>query len=311
MPRRGLIFHAREKAVTATLITAAAFSVFVTIAIIAVLFSEAARFFALPDVSLTEFLTSTKWDPLASANPSFGMWPLVTGTLMVTVISALVSIPFGLVTAVYLSEYASPRVRNTLKPLLEVLAGIPTVVYGFFALTIITPFFLQQPASIFTPEGQANLFSQYNSTAAGIAVGIMCLPTVVSLSEDALRAVPRALREGAYGLGATRFDVSIKVVVPAALSGVIAAFILAIARAVGETMIVTIAAGASANMAFDPTEGAQTMTAFMVRIFLGDATFGSVEYHSSYAIGATLFAMTLFLTLLGNFVLRKFREAYD
>jgi phosphate transport system permease protein len=305
--RRGILFKAREAATYTAITAAAAFSVFVTLAIIGVLFSEASRFFALPEVSALEFFTSAEWNPL-QGDKSFGMWPLVTGTLMVTAISALVSIPLGLVTAIYLSEYASPRLRSAVKPTLEILAGIPTVVYGFFALTIITPFFLQRPATLLSGD---RIFAGYNSTAAGIAVGIMCLPTVVSLSEDALRAVPRSLREGAFAMGATRFDVSVKVVLPAALSGVIAAFILAIARAIGETMIVAIAAGQNAQLATDPTEGSQTMTAYMVQIFLGDATFGSVEYHSSYAVGATLFVMTLALTLLGNIVLRRFRETYE
>ena len=308
--RQGALFRAREHAIFAALVACAAFSIFVTIAIIAVLFSEAARFFSLPDVSIVEFLTSTEWNPLQGTDRSYGMWPLVTGTLMVTAISALVSVPLGVITAIYLSEYARPRVRAVLKPILEILAGIPTVVYGFFALTIITPIFLQKPIELITGKPGASVFELYNSTAAGIAVGIMCLPTVVSLSEDALRAVPRSLREGAYGLGATRFDVAVRVVFPAALSGIVAACILAIARAVGETMIVAIAAGQSAQIATDPTQGSQTMTAYMVQIFLGDATFGSVEYHSSYAVGATLFTMTLALTLIGNWVLRRFREVY-
>ncbi len=307
---RGTLFRAREAMTTGALVACGGFSILITIAIVAVLLVEAARFFEFDQITLVDYLTGTTWNPLLGGE-DFGMWPLVSGTIMVTLIASAVALPLGLITAVYLSEYAHPRIRATVKPVLEVLAGIPTVVYGFFALTIISPYFLQGVASIFTSGPDENVFDLYNSTAAGIAVGIMCLPTVVSLSEDALRAVPRSLREGAHGLGATKFDVSVRVVVPAALSGVIAAFLLAIARAVGETMIVALAAGGAAQLALDPTEGSQTMTAYIVQIFLGDATFGSVEYHSSYAIAATLFIMTLALTILGNIVLRKFREAYD
>jgi len=298
----------RESLIFSSLILCAAFSILITTSIVYILFIESYHFFTeFEQVSLWGYLTGLEWNPLLGADKKFGMWPLVTGTLMVTAIAAVIALPVGLITAVYLSEYAPTRVRAVLKPVLEILAGIPTVVYGFFALAIITPA-LRSSSEALTGD---KIFDYFNSTSAGIAVGILCIPTVCSLSEDALRAVPRALREGAYGLGATKFDVSVKVVVPAALSGVIAAFLLAIARAIGETMIVALAAGGMARLATNPAEGSQTMTAYMVQIFLGDAPHGSVEYYSSYAIGGTLFVITLFLTLVGNFILKKFREEYE
>lgn len=298
----------RESLIFSSLVLCAAFSILVTTSIVYILFSESYHFFSeFEEVSLWKYLSGGEWNPLLGADKKFGMWPLVSGTLMVTAISAMIALPVGLITAVYLSEYAPTRVRAVLKPVLEVLAGIPTVVYGFFALAVITPA-LRSGSEALTGD---KLFEYFNSTSAGIAVGILCLPTVCSLSEDALRAVPRSLREGAYGLGATKFDVSVKVVVPAALSGVIAAFLLAIARAIGETMIVALAAGGMARLATNPAQGSQTMTAYMVQIFLGDAPHGSVEYYSSYAIGATLFIITLGLTLLGNYILKKFREEYE
>jgi phosphate transport system permease protein len=238
---------------------------------------------------------------LLGAQKHFGIWPLICGTLLVTGVAMLFALPFGLITAIYLSEYAPRRLRGVIKPVLEILAGIPTVVYGFFALTVITP------GLQWLNDG----FEIYNVCSAGIAVGIMCLPIVCSLSEDALRAVPRSLREGAYGVGATKFDVSVKVVVPSALSGIVAAFLLAIARAVGETMIVALAAGNMARLTLDPRESAQTMTAYMVQIFLGDASNFGPEYLSSYAVAATLFVMTLGLTLLGHQIRVRFREAYQ
>ncbi len=259
------------------------------------------------EVRITEFLFGLEWNPLLGADKNFGMWPLVSGTLLVAVLSAGISIPLGLITAIYLSEYAPRRLRAFLKPVLEVLAGIPTVVYGFFALTVITPT-LRGVAEFLTGEP---IFEAYNAMSAGIAVGIMCLPIVTSLSEDALQAVPRSLREGAYACGGTKFDVSVKVVVPAALSGVIAAFLLAIARAVGETMAVSLAAGGLANLTANPAESIQTMTAWMVQIFLGDASNFGPEYRSAYAIASVLFVMTLGLTIIGGRVLAKFREEYE
>jgi phosphate transport system permease protein len=286
--------------VLTSLLLCGGFSIFITIAIICVLFSEAVKFFGLPDVTLTEFLFGTEWNPLLGSKKHFGIWPLISGTLLVTAVAMLIALPFGLITAVFLSEYAPRRLRAVLKPVLEVLAGIPTVVYGFFALTVITP----RLQSIWSGV------EVYNALSAGIAVGIMCLPIVCSLSEDALQAVPRSLREAAYGVGGTKFDVSVKVVIPAALSGIIAAFLLAIARAVGETMIVALAAGNMARLTLNPAESSQTMTAYMVQIFLGDASNFGPEYLSSYAVAAMLFLMTFLLTVMGHIIRVRFREVY-
>ncbi len=280
---------------------AATFSIFVTGTIIVILTKETLGFFAFPDVTLGEFFGSFEWNPLLGSEKHFGIWPLVSGTLLVMAIAASFALPIGLITAVYLSEYASPRIRSVLKPALEILAGIPTVVYGFFALTVITPM-LQK----LTPA-----FGSYNAMSAGLATGIMVLPIVCSMSEDSLRAVPRSLRDGAFALGGTRFDVSVKVVIPAALSGIVAAFLLAISRAVGETMIVALAAGGIAQITANPAAEVQTMTAYLVQIFLGDAPATGVEYKSSYAVAAMLFVMTFALTMVGQWTLRRFREEYD
>jgi phosphate transport system permease protein len=303
----------RERLIVGSLAVAATFSILVTTTIVVVLARETIGFFEFPDVSLVEFFTGLEWNPLLGAEKHFGIWPLVSGTLLVTVIAASFALPVGLISAIYLSEYASPRVRATLKPGLEILAGIPTVVYGFFALTVITP--LLQKTNPFLETfggGDAPIaFGNYNAMAAGLATGIMILPIVCSLSEDALRAVPRSLRDGAFALGGTRFDVSVKVVLPAALSGIVAAFLLAISRAVGETMIVALAAGGIAQITANPSAEVQTMTAYMVQIFLGDAPATGVEYKSSYAVAATLFVMTFVITMIGQWVLRRFREEYD
>ena len=291
----------REQMIVGTLAIAATFSILVTTTIVIVLARETWGFFHFPDVSVDEFFGGLEWNPLLGSEKHFGIWPLVSGTLLVTVIAASFALPIGLVTSVYLSEYASPRVRATLKPTLEILAGIPTVVYGFFALTLITPLLQKiSPA-----------FGSYNAMSAGLATGIMILPIVCSLSEDALRAVPRSLRDGALALGGTKFDVSVKVVVPAALSGIVAAFLLAISRAIGETMIVALAAGGIAQITANPTAEVQTMTAYMVQIFLGDAPATGVEYKSSYAVAAMLFVMTFVLTMVGQYILRRFREEYE
>lgn len=320
-PRSHGLQRAKEKLILASLAACGLFSVLTTISIIVVLFGQTLRFFTeYDDVTVTEFTTGLEWNPLLGEEKHFGIWPLVVGTLVVSGVAACVAIPIGLITAIFLSEYAPKRVRAVLKPVLEVLAGVPTVVYGFFALTVITPalrgsgFWL---SGLFYDDA-VPIFSVYNGLSAGIAVGIMCLPIVTSLSEDALQAVPRALREGAYALGSTRFDVSVRVVTPAALSGVVAAFLLAIARAVGETMIVALAAGGAPPRlhedfigGINPANETQTMTAYMVQIFLGDASQFGVENASSYAVGATLFIMTLILTLIGGRVLKKFREEYE
>ena len=296
-----------------TLTAAAVFSILVTASIILILAKETITFFGFEQVSVGDFLGGLEWNPKLGAEQHFGIWPLISGTMLVTTIAAIFALPIGLVTAVYLSEYAGPRVRAVLKPTLEILAGIPTVVYGFFALLLITPA-LQKLNPLIeglgTPDAPV-AFGGYNALSAGIAVGIMILPIICSLSEDALRAVPRSLRDGAFALGGTRFDVSVKVVVPAALSGIVAAFLLAVSRAIGETMIVALAAGNVARLTANPTAEIQTMTGYMANTFKGDAPAGTVEYQSSYAVAATLFCMTFLLTMLGQYILRRFREAYD
>ena len=291
-----------ERLIRGALFGCALLSIATTFTILAILLMQTGQFLSMPEVSVREFLTGTTWSPLLGAEKHFGIWPLVLGTLLVTTIAAAFALPVGLIAAVYLSEYAPPRVRTFLKPVMEVLAGIPTVVYGFFALTVITPFL---------HDHVSESFGTYNALGAGLAVGIMILPIVASLSEDALRAVPRSLRDAAFALGSTRFDVSVKVVVPAALSGIMASWILAVTRAIGETMIVALAAGGLARMTFSPTSEVQTMTAYMVQIFLGDAPAYGVEYRSSYAVATVLFAITLGLTIAGNLFLRAFREEYD
>ena len=316
-PRSVATRSLRERIIVGSLALSAGFSILITLGILAVLAWETWEFFRFPDVSIAEFFGGTRWDPNLGAEPHFGIWPLVCGTMLVTVIAASFAIPVGLISAIYLSEYAGPRVRAILKPTLEILAGIPTVVYGFFALTVLTPVLQRANPMIawvydaLGRSGEPPEFGSLNVTSAGLATGIMILPIVCSLSEDALRAVPRSLRDGALALGGTRFDVSVKVVFPAALSGIIAASLLAVSRAVGETMIVALAAGLMPNLTLDPTAAAQTMTGFMVETFKGDADSFSVEYKSSYAVAAMLFAMTLALTLVGRAILRRFREEYD
>jgi phosphate transport system permease protein len=251
-------------------------------------------------VSIVEFLTSNKWNPQIG---QFGILPLVNATLMTSAFAMLVALPLGLSTAIYLSEYASGRARKVLKPTLEVLAGIPTVVYGYFALTFMTPLL----RSIFGH----NVVQIYNTASAGIVIGILIIPLVSSMSEDALSAVPRALREAAYAVGATKLETAIKVVVPAALSGITAAFIVAVSRAIGETMIVAIAAGAGSAFTFNPFEAAETMTGHIVRISGGDISYDSIDYNSIFAIGLMLFFITLALNVISQRVVRHFREVYE
>ena len=294
-----------EAGIIFSLRACAYFSIFTTAVILVMLSYESIRFFR--EVSIIEFFTTFQWSPLLGKEQHFGIWPLVCGTLLVTLVAAIVALPIGLVSAIYLSEYASPKTRTVLKPVLEVLAGIPSVVYGFFALIVITP--ALQGIAEFTTGGA--IFGGYSAAAAGLAVAIMILPIVTSLSDDALRAVPKSLRDGAYALGATRFDVSVKVVVPAALSGVIASYLLAITRAVGETMIVALAAGGLAKMTILPWSEVLTMTGYMVKIFTGDAPATGVEYKSSFAVATVLFAMTFILTFVGYRILAKFREEYE
>lgn len=302
--------RARESVLVASILACAVFSIGVTVSIIVLLARESSLFFLRDEVTLWSFLIGTRWEPLLGAQHHYGVLPLVGGTLLVTGIAAATALPLGLVSAIYLSEYADRRVRAVVKPVLEILAGIPTVVYGYFALTVITPALNGLWSVTGEPLGLGENFGTYNAMSAGIAVGIMCIPTVSSLSEDALRAVPRSLRHGAYAAGATRFDVSLRVVVPAALSGIMAAFLLAIARAVGETMIVTLAAGQSAILTLDPRESIQTLTAYIVQISTGDVQAGGIEYQSVYAVAATLFAMTFAITVIGARIRARYQEVY-
>jgi phosphate transport system permease protein len=288
-----------ERVIGVVLLVCGVLSILTTLGIVFILAEEALKFFQ--DVSIIDFLTGTTWTALFQ-NPEFGVLPLVTATLLISVLSMVVAIPVGLLCAIFLSEYAPPRVRAFLKPVMELLAGIPTIVYGFFALTFLTPDLLKP----LIPGTDV-----YNALAASIAVGIMIVPLVASLSEDALSAVPRAIREGAYGLGATKMEVSLQVVTPSALSGIIASFVLAISRAFGETMIVALAAGLRANMSVDPRQGMETMTSYMVQVFTGDVVSGSTVYQSLFAVGFLLFLITLALNIFSNFLVSKFREAYD
>ncbi len=290
--------YLRERLIGAALLLCSGVSILTTVGIVAVLVVEAAAFFA--EVSPVEFLTGTRWTPLFRPQ-HFGVLPLLTGSVLVAAGAALVALPVGLASAIYLSEYARPRVRRILKPSLEVLAGIPTVVYGYFALTFITPML-----RAVWPQTQV-----FNAASASIVVGIMIIPMVSSLAEDAMSAVPDSLREAAYALGATKLEVSTRTVVPAALSGILASFILALSRAIGETMIVTIAAGATPNLTLNPLESVQTMTAYIAQISLGETPFGTVEYRTIFAVGLALFAVTLLMNIASMLVLRRFREVYE
>ena len=291
-----------EKALKAVLALCGFLSVGITVAIVLSLAVPAVEFFS--DVGVGEFFTGREWSPLFS-DPTFGVLPLVTATVVTSVVAVAVCVPLGLGAAIYLSEYARRRARAVLKPTLEVLAGIPTVVYGFFALTFVTPL-LQD--IWFLPGEEPAVF---NALSAGLVMGVMILPTVASLSEDAMSAVPQALRDGAYGLGSTKLHVSTRVVLPAALSGIVAAFVLAVSRAMGETMIVLIAAGGTPNLSFDPREAMQTMTAFVAAAGIGDQPTGSVGYKTIFAVGSTLFALTFLLNFLSIRLVRRFREVYE
>lgn len=288
----------KEGAIASVLFACAAASTLVTVGVVAALLGETIGFFR--EVSLVEFLTSTRWEPMFR-DRHFGVLPLLSGSFLIAAGAGVIALPLGLLTAIFLSEYAGPRLRRTLKPVLEVLAGVPTVIYGYFALTFITPLL-----RVFLPETEI-----FNAAAASIVVGVMIIPTVSSLSEDALRAVPDSLREGAYGLGATKLEVSTRVVVPAALSGIIASFILGLSRAVGETMAVTIAAGNLPNLTLNPLESMQTMTAYIVQASLGDTPQGTIVYRTLFAVGMTLFLATLAMNILSQWVLAKFREEYQ
>jgi phosphate transport system permease protein len=290
-----------EKLVIGILFLFASLSIVTTALIVISLAVPTIEFFR--EVDIVDFLTGTRWSPLF-ANPKFGILPLVTGTLVVTAIALLVCIPFGLGSAVFLSEYANPRVRRVVKPILEVLAGIPTVVYGFFALTVISPY-VQRWWPFGDPPGT------FNALAAGLVMGVMIMPTVASLSEDAMSAVPRALREGAHALGTTKREAATKVVVPAALSGIVASFVLAFSRAIGETMIVLIAAGGQPNLAWNPGEAMQTITAFIGAAGIGDQPTGSVGYKTIFAAGSLLFVVTFVVNLFSIRFVRRYREIYE
>ena len=287
-----------EEIIRALLFGATAISVLTTIAILVALLSEAVSFF---DEVGFSFFTDGDWNPLF-ADPQFGIWKLLNGTFLITGVALLVAIPIGLASAVYLSEYASPRVRKTVKPILEVLVGVPTVVFGYFALTFVTPEILKA----------VGIHVQiFNALSAGIVMGIMIVPTIASISEDAMRAVPQGLREGAYGLGSTKRQVATRVVFPAAISGIVASIVLGISRGVGETMIVLLAAGLQPNAGINPTEGFATITTFMASAAQGDNAAGTIGYESIFACGLTLFLLTLLMNMIAIRFVRKYREVYE
>ncbi len=288
----------RERLVEALLFLCAASSVFVTLGIVGVLLVESWGFFT--HVPISTFLTDTMWTPLF-ANPRYGILPLLTGTFLSTIVALSVAAPLGLTAAIYLSEFASPRVRETVKPILELLSAVPTVVFGFFALFFVTPAL------------QATILPNlpgFNILSAGIVMGVMIIPYVASLSEDALRAVPQAIRDGSLAMGATRLETALRVVLPAAVSGVAAAFVLGISRAVGETMVVAIAAGQQPNLTLDPTQPAATITAYIVQVALGDLPHGSIAYQTIFAAGLTLLVITLVFNIFAFWLRMKFREEY-
>lgn len=301
--RRWTLIRVKEQFIRSVLLVCALLSILTTVGIIGVLVTETFEFFC--EVSIREFLTETRWSPQYQEK-HYGILPLVCGTFVVAGIASLIGIPVGLGSAIYLSEYASPRTRDLVKPTLEILAGVPTVVFGFFALVFITPYVLRP---LF--QGMFGIdVDIFNAASAGVTVGIMIIPTISSLSEDVLRSVPRGLREAAYALGSTKFDVSVRVVVPAALSGVLASFLLAFSRAVGETMAVTIAAGQTPRLTLNPFRSIESMTAYIVNISQGDTPAGTIEYKSLYAVAMTLFLITLATNILAQFILRRFREVY-
>ena len=289
--------HLKERVIEFALMLAAMSAVATTLAIVAILLYESLGFFE--HVSLLEFFTGTEWSPLFE-NPRYGILPLVTGTLVTSGIALLVAVPVGTIGAIYLSEFASHKVREVVKPLLEMLVGVPTVVFGYFALLFVTPL-LQS----FIPS-----LPGFNMLGAGLVMGVMIIPYIGSVAEDAMRAVPMSMREGSYAMGATRFQTAVRVVAPAATSGIVAAYILGISRAVGETMVVAIAAGQQPNMTVNPLEGAATITAYIVQVAMGDLPHGSIGYQSIFAAGLVLTFMTLFFNLLGHLTRKKFREAY-
>lgn len=304
--RKSSVFNLRRKPrlgetiVQGLLFFSGFFSIFTTLGIVYELGKEALLFFQMPEVNILATITTTEWKPHIG---KFGIWPLLTSTLMTTTIAMLIAIPLGMSVAVFLSEYATPKVRSTLKPILEVLAGIPTIVYGYFALTFMTPLLRQ----IFGSD----IVQIYNTASAGLVMGILILPLITSMTEDALSAVPRSLREAAYGMGATKLEVATQIVVPAALSGIAAAVIVGISRAIGETMIVAVAAGAGPNFTLSPFVGAETITGHIVRISGGDLSYDSIDYNSIFALGLFLFFTTLVLNIISQAIVRRFREVYE
>lgn len=295
--RRNPIRHLKEKLIELALLGAGLVAVFTTIAITTILVYESIGFFEW--VSLWDFLTGTVWTPLF-AEPSYGILPLISGTLTVTVVALAVAVPMGTIIAIYLSEFAPSRVREVVKPLLELIQAVPTIVFGYFALLFVTPALQHIMPNL----------PGFNMLAAGLVIGIATVPTIASLSEDAMRAVPMSMREGAYALGAHKLSVAWRIVMPGAISGVIAAYVLAAARAIGETMIVAIAAGQNAALTFNPTEAAATLTAFIAQVSLGDLPHGSVGYRSIFAAGLVLLVMTLVLNVIGHLLRKRFREVY-
>lgn len=287
-----------EKLVPYVLLIIASISILTTIGIVGTLIVETFIFFK--EIPIFSFLFGTEWYPFANKEPAFGILPLIAGTLKVTIIAVIVAVPFGIGSAIFLSEYASDTTRRIIKPILEVLAGIPTIVYGFFALTFVTPL-LQQ----FIPD-----LKIFNALSPGIVVGIMILPMIASLSEDAMSSVPNSIREGALAMGSTKLEVALKVVVPAALSGIIASVVLAISRAIGETMIVSLAGGSTPKFDMDVTGSIQTMTAYIVQVSSGDAGYGTTIYYSIYSVGFTLFLFTLIMNLIAHAISKKYREEY-
>ena len=289
--------HFGERIIEAILFLAAFSAVAVTVAIVAILVYESSEFFK--HVSLVEFLTDTQWT-IMFADKHYGVLPLLAGTLVTTTVALMLAVPVGTITAIYLSEFASPRVREIVKPTLELLAGIPTVVYGYFALLMVTP-----ALQWFMPD-----LPGFNMLGPGLVIGVMIIPYVSSVAEDAMRSVPASMREGSYAMGATRMQTALRVVVPAATSGIVAAYILGISRAFGETMVVAVAAGQQPNFTWDPREPGATITAFIVQVALGDLPHGSLEYQSIFAVGLVLVLMTLFFNVLGHLARKRFREAY-
>ena len=288
----------KEKIIESILFTCALITVLTTLGIIWVLLSQSYSFFS--EVSISEFLTDKEWTPLFSQK-HFGIMPLVSGTLLTTLIAICVALPMGLTIAVYLNEYAPKGIRKTVKPILEILAAVPTVVYGFFALVVVTPFLQSIIPGL----------SGFNALSPGIVMGIMIIPFISSLSEDALAAVPKTLREASYGMGATKLQTSFKVLIPAASSGIIASVILALARAIGETMIVAIAAGQQPRLTFDPTVPVETITTYIVQVSMGDVPHGSLEYKTIFAAGITLFALTFLLNNISFWINKRYQQKYE